>query len=103
MNNAINYADILKQTVKDATIHQPRSQKINLYPVCDVESGNFVVLATGFDKKSWIDFVLFHARLVEKDNYNRKIIIEEDNFEEGLVDILIAAGVKKEDIVTSWQ
>ena len=51
MDTTINYADILKQTVKDATIHQPRLQKIKLYPVCDVESGNFVVLATGFDKK----------------------------------------------------
>ena len=101
MDTTINYADILKQTVKDATIHQPRLQKIKLYPVCDVESGNFVVLATGFDKKSWVDVVLFHARLVEKDHLDRKIIIEEDNFEEGLADILIAAGVKKEDIVTS--
>jgi hypothetical protein len=27
--------------------------------------------------------------------------IEEDNFEEGLVNILIEAGIKKEDIVTS--
>ncbi len=103
MDNAINYADILKQTVKDATIHQPRLQKIKLYPVCDVESSNFVVLATGVDNKKWVDFVVFHARLVEKDNGDRKIIIEEDNFEEGLVDSLIAAGIKKEDIITSSQ
>jgi hypothetical protein len=34
---------------------------------------------------------------------DRQVIIEEDNFEEGLVDTLIAAGIKKEDIVTSWQ
>jgi hypothetical protein len=50
-----------------------------------------------------MDSVLFHARLIEKDNGNSQIIIEEDNFEEGLVDILIEAGIKKEDIVTSWQ
>ena len=30
-----------------------------------------------------------------------QIIIEEDNFEEGLVDTLIEAGIKKEDIVIS--
>jgi hypothetical protein len=36
-------------------------------------------------------------------NCDRQIIIEEDNFEEGLVDTLIEAGIKKEDIVTSWQ
>ena len=103
MDNTISYAEILKRTVNDATIHQPRLQAIKLYPVCDLESGQFVVLATGFDKKSWMDFVLFHARLIEKDNSDRQVIIEEDNFEEGLVNTLIEAGIKKEHIVTSWQ
>ena len=103
MDNSLDYVGILKKVVKDATIHQPRLQAIKLYPVCDAESGHFVVLATGFDKQKWMDFVLFHARLIEKDNSDRQIIIEEDNFEEGLVDTLIAAGIKKEDIVTSWQ
>lgn len=101
MDLTLSYAEILKKIVNDATVDQPSIQAIKLYPVCDVESGNFVVLATGFDKKGWMDVVLFHARLVEKDNCDRKIIIEEDNFEEGLADILIAAGVKKEDIVNS--
>ena len=50
-----------------------------------------------------MDSVLFHARLIEKENSDRQIIIEEDNFEEGLIDTLIEAGIKKEDIVTSWQ
>jgi len=50
-----------------------------------------------------MDSILFHARLIEKENNDRQIIIEKDNFEEGLVDTLIEAGIKKEDIVTSWQ
>ncbi|MEA5488666.1 MULTISPECIES: element excision factor XisI family protein [Pseudanabaena] len=101
MDTTLTYAEILKKTVNDATIHQPSIQAIKLYPVCDLESGQFVVLATGFDKQKWMDFVLFHARLIEKDNCDRQIIIEEDNFEEGLVNTLIEAGIKKEDIVTS--
>jgi hypothetical protein len=92
MDNSLNYAEIIKKTVNAATIDQPTIQAIKLYPVCDAESGHFVVLATGFDKQQWIDNVIFHARLIEK-----------DNFEEGLVDTLIEAGIKKEDIVTSWQ
>lgn len=103
MNNSLNYAEIIKKTVNAATIDQPSIQAIKLYPVCDLESGNFVVLATGRDKQCWMDSILFHARLIEKDNGDRQIIIEEDNFEEGLVDTLIEAGIKKEDIVTSWQ
>ncbi|MFO5493780.1 MAG: element excision factor XisI family protein [Cuspidothrix sp.] len=101
MDNSLNYAEIIKKTVNAATIDQPSIQAIKLYPVCDVESGNFVVLATGFDKQQWMDNVIFHARLIEKDNCNPQIIIEEDNFEEGLVDTLIEAGIKKEDIVIS--
>ncbi len=103
MDNSLKYVDILKKTVQDATIDQPSLQAIKLYPVCDTESGHFLVLATGFDKQQWMDNVVFHARLIEKDNCDRKIIIEEDDFEEGLVNILIEAGIKKEDIVTSWQ
>jgi len=103
MDNSINYAEIIKKTVNAATIDQPSLQAIKLYPVCDAESGHFLILATGRDKQCWMDSILFHARLVEKDNCDRQIIIEEDNFEEGLVDTLIEAGIKKEDIVTSWQ
>lgn len=103
MDNSLNYAEIIKKTVNAATIDQLSIQAIKLYPVCDLESGNFVVLATGFDKQKWLDNVIFHARLIEKDNGDRQIIIEQDNFEEGLVDALIEAGIRKEDIVTSWQ
>jgi hypothetical protein len=96
MDHPLNYADILKKTMQAATANQPRLQAIKLYPVCDTDSGHFLVLATGWDKQRWIHAILFHARLVEN-----RIIIEEDNFEEGLTSALIAAGIKREDIVTA--
>jgi len=98
MDNLLSKVDILKKTLQEATIAQPRLQAIKLYPVCDIESGHFLVLATGWDKQRWMDTILFHARLVEN-----KIIIEEDNFEEGLTTALIAAGIRKEDIITSLE
>ncbi|MCC5640064.1 XisI protein [Nostoc sp. CHAB 5844] len=94
MDQTLNYADILKKTVQEATINQPRLQALKLYSVCDTDSGHFLVLATGWDKQRWIDSILFHARLVE-----HQIIIEEDNFEESLTQSLIARGVRKEDIL----
>jgi hypothetical protein len=96
MDHPLNYADILKKTMQAATANQPRLQAIKLYPVCDTDSGHFLVLATGWDKQRWIDAILFHARLV-----GNRIIIEEDNFEEGLTSALITAGIKSEDIVTA--
>jgi hypothetical protein len=103
MDNSLRYAEILKRIVQDAASEEPSLQPIKLYPVCDLESGHFLVLATSRSKKSWFDSILFHARLVTEDNSDRQVIIEEDNFEEGLVNALIEAGIKKEDIVTSWQ
>jgi len=96
MDHPLNYADILKKTMQAATANQPRLQAIKLYPVCDTDSGHFLVLATVWDKQRWIHAILFHARLVE----NRSII-EEDNFEEELTSALITAGIKSEDIVTA--
>jgi XisI protein len=96
MDNSLSYADIIEQTLKEATKDQPRIQSIRLYPVCDRDSGNFLILATGWDKKDWINTILFHAHLIEKD-----ITIEEDNFEEGLTSILIDAGIDAKNIHSS--
>jgi XisI protein len=96
MDRSLSYADILKQTLQEATQAQPRLQAIKLYPVCDTDSGHFLIIATGWDKQRWIDAILFHARLVDS-----HVIIEEDNFEEGLTSALIATGIQAEHIVTS--
>lgn len=96
MDNSLSYADIIQNTLQAATKNQPRIQPIQLYPVCDRESGNFLVLATGWDKQRWINTILFHAHLTDKE-----VIIEEDNFEEGLTSELIAAGIDAQNICTS--
>lgn len=96
MDNSLSYADIIQNTLQEATKDQPRIQPIQLYPVCDRDSGHFLVLATGWDKQHWINAILFHAHLVD-----REIIIEEDNFEEGLTSQLIAAGIDANNIRTS--
>ncbi|MEB3341269.1 element excision factor XisI family protein [Okeania sp.] len=97
MDSLLNYSDILKKTVQEATRDQPGVQQIRLYPVCDLDSGHFLILGTGLDKQGWKDFILFHARVVD-----RQVIIEMDNFEEGLTSLLIDAGIRKEDIITGF-
>ena len=95
MDNSLSYADIIQNTLQEATKDQPRLQSIQLYPVCDRESGHFLVLATGWDKQKWINTILFHAHLVD-----REVIIEEDNFEEGLTSALIQSGINAANIRT---
>jgi len=65
MDNSLSYADILKKTLQEATRAQPRLQAIELYPVCDVDSGHFLVLATG-----WVDTPLAKAEGI-LDSQNR--------------------------------
>lgn len=96
MDNSLSYADIIENTLQEATKDQPRLQSIRIYPVCDRASGNFLILATGWDKQSWLDTILFHAYLID-----REVTIEEDNFEEGLTSMLISAGIDAKDIHTS--
>jgi XisI protein len=96
MDNSLNYANIIKQVLQEATIDQPRLQAIRIYPICDLEAGHFLVLATGWDKQQWINTILFQAHLAD-----RQVIIDEDNFEEGLTAALIAAGIPAQNINSS--
>ena len=95
MDNTVNYADILTQVIRKESAMQPRLQNLKITPVCDPESGNFLIIMTGWEKEAWINTILFHARLLKN-----KIVIEDDNLEEGLTTTLIQAGIPPEDIIT---
>ncbi|MBD2624392.1 XisI protein [Microcystis flos-aquae FACHB-1344] len=95
MDNTVNYADILTQVIRKESAMQPRLQNLKITPVCDPESGHFLIIMTGWEKEAWINTILFHARLLKN-----KIVIEDDNLEEGLTTTLIQAGIPPEDIIT---
>jgi XisI protein len=96
MDNPLTYAHIIQQVLRDATIDQPRLQAIRLYPVCDLEAGHFLILATGWDQQKWVNTILFQAHLVEN-----QVTIAEDNFEEGLTPALINAGIPAQNIAST--
>ncbi|MBE9011176.1 XisI protein [Pseudanabaenaceae cyanobacterium LEGE 13415] len=90
------YTDLLTQVLRQTAATQPRLQSLQIRAVCDQESEQFLIIATGWEKTSWINTILFHARLQDE-----KVIIEEDNFETGLSSALISAGISPEDILSS--
>ena len=96
MDSSLDYATLVKQTLQAATIDQPRLQAIRLYSVCDIEAGHYLVMATGWDKQQWINTILFQAHLV-----GSRLNIEEDNFEEGLTQALVDAGIPAQNISSS--
>jgi hypothetical protein len=95
MDNTLKYSEILTQVLRRAAAVQPRLQPISIHAVCDPESRQFLIIATGWEKNIWMNTILFHARLVDS-----RVVIEDDNFEEGLTEALITAGIAPEDIVT---
>lgn len=95
MDKAIKYADILSKTLRQQSAIQPRLQNLKISSVCDKETGHFLIIMTGWQKESWRDQILFHAHLI-----GDKIIIEDDNFEEGLTNILIQEGIDQQDFIT---
>ncbi|MGI0482078.1 element excision factor XisI family protein [Geminocystis sp. CENA526] len=95
MDKSIKYADILTQVLRKQSAIQPRLQNLKISSVCDRDTGHFLIIMTGWQKESWQDQILFHARLIDD-----KIIIEDDNFEEGLTNILIQGGIDYRDIIT---
>jgi XisI protein len=95
MDKSLTYPEILTQVLRKAASAQPRLQPIQIRAVCDPESEQFLIIATGWEKNIWMNVILFHAQLLDG-----KVVIEDDNFEEGLTQVLITAGIAAEDIVT---
>jgi len=86
----------MTQVLRQTAATQPRLQSLRISAVCDPEAGQFLLIATGWEQTSWINTILFHARL-----QGNKVIIEDDNFEAGLSSELITAGILPEDILSS--
>ena len=98
MDQSLNYADILTQVIRAEGKLQPAFIRVNIIPVCDATTGQFLLLAVGWDKERHVDNILFHARLMDG-----LVVIETDNLEDGLRETLIEAGIRAEDIVLGWQ
>jgi hypothetical protein len=78
MDHPLSYADILKQTVQAATVDQPRLQAIKLYPFCDLDSGHFLILASGWNKQRWVVPSCFMPVWLRTRSLSKKITSRKD-------------------------
>ena len=98
MDKTLNYADILTKVLRAEEQFQPSFVPVKIVPVCDSVSGQFLLMAVGWEGRRRVDNLLFHAQLM-----GHQIVIETDNIEDGLTPALIEAGVRAEDIVSARQ
>lgn len=94
MDQTMNYADILAQAVREEGKLQPVNGP-KIVDVCDQQTGQFLLVAVGWDGRHRVDDILFHAQLADG-----KITIETDMTEEGFKQTLIEAGIREEDILS---
>ncbi|HEX5080565.1 MAG TPA: element excision factor XisI family protein [Blastocatellia bacterium] len=92
MDQAISYAEILTRVVRAEGKYQPKHGPA-IVSVCDQETGQFMLVAVGWQNGRHFDSILFHAQLVDG-----VVTIETDMTEEGLKPLLIEAGIREEDI-----
>jgi hypothetical protein len=94
MDNSRRYAELLTQVLRQVANRQANLRGLKVRSVCDVEAGQFLIIATGWEGEVWRDLMLFHARLQDG-----QIIVEDNNFEKMLED-LVEAGIPEADIVS---
>jgi hypothetical protein len=92
MDQTMSYAEILTRVVREEGKLQPKHGPA-IVSVCDQETGQFMLVAVGWQNRRHIDSILFHAQL--KDGV---VTIETDMTEEGLKSALIEAGIHEDDI-----
>ncbi len=93
MDQQLNYTGILTQIMRAEEQFQPLNGPA-IVSVCDAQTGQFLLVAVGWQKQRHIDSILFHARLLDG-----LVVIETDNTEEGLKDSLIEAGIAAEHLL----
>jgi hypothetical protein len=91
MDQTKRYADILTQALREKSkTRYPLQPRLKLISSCDRETGQFLLIRIGWDKKHWHHSILFHAQLIDG-----KVIIEAD-MTEGLKPLLLEAGIPEE-------
>lgn len=98
MDRIENHRRILEKIVKRHAKFQPANGNIQTHAVCDAETGDYMVVDSGWNEKGRrIYDVVIHFRL--QDN---QVFIERDNTDAEIVRELIADGIKKDDIILAY-
>jgi len=97
MDKLERYRDILQAIVRQHAQFASSHGQIEALAICDVSSGNYLLIDTGWDKTGRVHAVVFHLRLV-----GDKIWLEVDGTTPGIAQELLERGVEKDDIVLGF-
>ena len=98
VEKAARYRQLLRQVVHKQAKVPRRVDQAQLVPICDDETGNYLLMRIGWDRRGRAHNILFHLRLIDE-----QVLIEWDGIERGISRDLIAAGISKADIQSASQ
>ena len=97
MADALGYGELLTRVFRRIAREQGTNRHVRVRSVCDVEAGQFLVVATGWVREAgrliWQDAILVDAWLEDG-----KVVVVENNME-CLLEMLVEVGVAQEDVV----
>ena len=98
MDRIENYRQILEKIVKRHARFQPANGEIKTHAVIDVETGDYMVVDSGWNEKGRrIYDVVLHFRL-----QNGAVHIERNNTDAEIVQELLESGIEKNDIILAY-
>lgn len=97
MDQVSHYRTIVKQLLCQEAQYTPSHGQIEVVPVFDEQTDNYMVVDVGWDRTGRVHSVILHLSI-----RNGKVWIEVDGTEEGIAQALVEAGIPKNDIVLAF-
>lgn len=97
MDKVDRYRQIIQRVIDEAAAMLSQGNQVSILPVCDPVHDQYLMISLGRQNNRREHAIVFHAQLRDG-----KFLIEDDGTEEGIANLLIEAGVPKEDIRLSW-
>lgn len=97
MENSRRYAELLTQVFRNIAMRQPNPRQLKMRSICDVQAGQFLVVATGWERSegrlAWHDAILVDVWLQDG-----KVVVVENNTDY-LLEELVEAGIAEADVL----
>lgn len=98
MDRLAKYRQILAATVNRHAAFQPANGEITTHAVCDAANGEYMTVDVGWNEKGRRVYdVVLHFRL-----QNGTVFVERDNTDAEVVNELLKAGIRREDVVLAF-
>ena len=99
MDRQSDYRELIKRTLSgwESYIRRARHNGVEIQRIFDDENQNYVLMYLGWDQNRRVQKTALHLRIKEG-----KIWVEADETDQGFADVLVRAGVPREDIVLAF-